>query len=176
MEAAYADDAIDLEGGEKFWGSQFYPKRAAADLSPKKFQKLDKKLSSIYREIIKAYNGGIPLLCSGGLRALLEGVCASKGIKGKTLEEKIEGLQRVLPKNIVTNLHSFRFIGNKAMHELNPPSPDNLRLAIEVIEDLLNFLYELDDKTSQLAQNNLVRPAKLATSSKDIVSTIPGNS
>lgn len=55
-----------------------------------------------------------------------------------------------LPPNIVESLHSFRFMGNVAAHELQAPNREDLKLAIEVIEDLLNFLYELDYKAQQL--------------------------
>jgi len=76
-------------------------------------------------------------------RALLEGICAQKGVEGRTLYNKIDGLKQHLPANIVDSLHHFRFIGNEAAHELQAPSEAELRLAIEMTEDLLNFLYEL---------------------------------
>ena len=41
-------------------------------------------------------------------------------------------------------------MGNVAAHELEAPNREDLKLAIEVIEDLLNFLYELDYKAQQL--------------------------
>jgi hypothetical protein len=55
------------------------------------------------------------------------------------------------PQNIVTNLHTFRFMGNIAVHELTPPKRQDLLLAIEISEDLLNFLYELDYKAVRLS-------------------------
>lgn len=54
--------------------------------------------------------------------------------------------------NIVESLHGFRFMGNEALHELNPPEKKNLNVAIEVSEDLMNYLYELDYKASQLTK------------------------
>ena len=72
----------------------------------------------------------------------------------------------IFRKNIVTGLHGFRFIGNTALHRLNPPKKDDLRLAIEVSEDILNFLYELDYKASRLRKagerksHHRVEPAK----------------
>jgi len=74
----------------------------------------------------------------------------SKNIDGKNLEQRIDHLEAILPANIVQNLHGFRFMGNEALHELGAPDPKDLRLAIEVSEDLLNFLYELDYKASRL--------------------------
>lgn len=43
-------------------------------------------------------------------------------------------------------------MGNDAVHELAAPKPTELALAISVIEDLLNFLYELNYKASQLRE------------------------
>jgi len=61
------------------------------------------------------------------LRALLEGICQDKRIKGKNLKAKIEGLKSLLPnKNIIRNLHHFRFMGNEAIHELAAPKRTEL--------------------------------------------------
>jgi hypothetical protein len=128
----------------------YYPPRAIQDLIRKVFKQLPKPLTLLYEEVIKAFNHQLHLLCAAGLRALIEGICQDKQIKGATLEKKINGLESILPKNIVEHLHGFRFLGNKAMHELDLPQRDNLKIAIEVSEDLLNFLYELDYKASQL--------------------------
>ncbi len=81
---------------------------------------------------------------------LIEGICDNKKIKGKNLEDRINGLVGYLPQNIVANLHGFRFMGNEALHKMTAPKPEDLRLAIEVSEDLLNYLYELDYKVSRL--------------------------
>lgn len=130
--------------------SWFAPERQLDELGTKYFIKLPEKLKELYREVIKAFNGKLYILSAAGLRALIEGICADKGVAGQTLEKKINNMVSLLPQNIVSSLHGFRFIGNTALHELNPPSRDDLRLAIEVSEDLLNFLYELDYKASRL--------------------------
>jgi hypothetical protein len=139
------------EGGEEI-GSEFYPSREKHYLIRKSFLQLNSKLSQIYEEIIICYNNASTILCATGLRALLEGVCADKGIAGKSLFEKINNLHTLLPGNIVESLHIFRFIGNEAVHQLNTPSIDQLRSAIEVMEDLLNFLYDLDYKASNISR------------------------
>lgn len=48
-------------------------------------------------------------------------------------------------------------MGNEAVHELGAPERNTLSLAIEVSEDLLNFLYELDYKASRLPKKNTER-------------------
>lgn len=130
---------------------QFFPKPSRHQLPTKRYSKLKPKLAAIYREAVTCYNEYALVLCAAGLRALLEGICQDKKVKGKNLKQKIEGLQPHLPnKNIIRNLHHFRFMGNDAVHELDPPKQNELAVAISVIEDLLSFFYELDYKASQL--------------------------
>jgi hypothetical protein len=152
------------ELGNQLWAQNFYPKRSHQDLTPKFFIKLKPKLKMIYKETIACFNGGAFVLCSAGLRALLEGVCDDKRVKGRNLRDKIDNLQRLLPnKNIIKNLHHFRFTGNQAVHQLEAPNSDDAKLAIEVMEDLLNFLYELDYKASRLRASAKARKSKKST-------------
>jgi Domain of unknown function (DUF4145) len=149
LEIAYQDVSY---GGPENWDIEYYPKRTESDLTGKRFIKLPAKLDKIYSETIQSFNSGLNVLCAAGLRSLVEGICDDKGMSGRNLETKIDNLKSILPANIVTNIHSFRFIGNTAIHELAPPTTDALRLAIEIVEDLLNFLYELDYKASRLTR------------------------
>ncbi len=142
----------DKNGDEYFWEETLYPKRDRVDLPIKYFRQLPKKLDKIYGETLQAQNNELPILASIGIRALLEGICADKDIKGGNLKTKIENLSSILPKNIVTNLHTIRFLGNDAAHELAAPRRSEIILAIEICEDLLNFLYELDYKAGRLAK------------------------
>ena len=41
-------------------------------------------------------------------------------------------------------------MGNDAAHELESAEREELRVAIEVCEDLMNYLYDLDYKSSML--------------------------
>jgi hypothetical protein len=132
--------------------SEFFPKRTEYNLIPKHFRQLPARLDAIYQESIFAFNNEIPVLCTIGIRALIEGICADQEITGGNLEKKIDGLASILPKNIVSNLHNLRFMGNEAAHELTAPSQEELQLAIGICEDLLNYLYELDYKASSLDQ------------------------
>jgi hypothetical protein len=145
------------------YDSIYHPKRASSSRPSKHFFNLPSKLERLYSEIIKSHNEGLHLLCAAGLRSLLEGVCAEKAITGANLEKKIEGMKSLLPESIVKNLHEFRFIGNRAVHELEAPQTSELGVALDVIEDILNFLYALDYNASLLAriragQGEAVRP------------------
>lgn len=149
LEEEYTNDAMPGQYAE----FEYFPKRSQRFLMVKRYSKLKPELRTIYQEAITCYNEQALILCTAGLRALLEGICQDKKIKGKNLKAKIEGLKAILPnKNIIRNLHHFRFMGNDAVHELTAPKPTEVALAIGVIEDLLNFFYELDYKASQLRE------------------------
>lgn len=151
LEEAYTNQGLfDPDKDDYVWESTVHPKRAGTDLPHKRFRQLNTELASIYREVVASFNDDSRILCTIGLRALLEGICADKAITGRDLFNKIDGLKAHLPSNIVESLHSFRFMGNIAAHELQAPQRAELRLAVEVMEDLLNFLYELEYKARRL--------------------------
>jgi hypothetical protein len=167
LEEAYTGDGMREQVGpeeyEQHYDLSYFPPRRTDGREPKVFRDLPKALRIIYGESLNAFNSKLYLLCAAGLRALLEGICADKKIKGKkrdNLEEKIDGLASagLLPKNITDSLHGFRFMGNEAVHSLAIPKREDLHLAIEVAEDILNFLYELDYKASRLPKRKAPTP------------------
>ena len=132
---------------------RYYPDRKSepenGPLPRRTFQKLDPELKTLYGEVITCFNNDCLLLCTLGLRVLLEAICAEKAVLGGNLEQKIQALSRFIPnESLIQALHAFRFAGNAAAHELEALSREDARTAIVVIEDLLNFLYELDYKAS----------------------------
>lgn len=171
MEDYYSADYMRDSEGENVFESILHPKRTHSVRPTKHFMKLPAKLQKLYREVVSSFNENLHLLCAAGLRSLVEGVCADKGISGANLEDKIGGMKALLPESIVKNLHHFRFIGNKAVHELEAPKSYELTVAIDVIEDILNFLYALDYKANLLAKLRAPQPqttpAAEASSSKD---------
>lgn len=122
---------------------EYFPKRGREQHKAKSFKKIPLKLEKIYNEIILNYNESCQILCGIGLRALLEGIYVDKNIEGNSLFEKISKASFV-PNNIRDNLHGFRFLGNSAAHELVQPKLEDLKIAILVIEDILNIVYDLD--------------------------------
>lgn len=150
LEERYTNDGMHSEEVDVIWSSVFHPSRERFKLRKKHFQNLPLHLDKIYGEVLLSLNAEAWILSAVGLRALIEGVCENKDIKGRDLKIRIDGLEKILPANIVKNLHSFRFMGNSAAHELAPPKPEELRLALDICEDLLNYLYELDYKSSRL--------------------------
>jgi len=131
----------------------YYPSIQERRIKSKHFERIPEKLRSIYEQTSDAYIHKLDILCSMGLRSLIEGICDDKEISGKhdTLEKKIGNLAKLgIPANIIENLHGFRFMGNTAVHELRAPNADDLHLAIEIVEDILNYLYDLDYKLTTL--------------------------
>ena len=154
LESCYTNDSYRDGNGDLVYDLEYFPPRKQGYIPLKKFRKLPRTLAGLYGESVEAYNNKLLILCAGGLRALIEGICVDKEITGDNLASKIDAMTSILPKNIVENLHNFRFMGNKALHELNPPDRKDLRIAIEVSEDLMNYIYDLDYKASLLRKSD----------------------
>jgi len=144
------------EGPEPF-EIELYPNRSIHHLLIHNYDATPKNINIIYQETINAYNNNQLLLCSGGLRAIIEGVCNERGItgadltKGSTtkfhtsLEAKIEGLAQngLLTESHASILHNLRFIGNDALHELSIPTKAELKLGVDIVEYIIESLYEI---------------------------------
>jgi hypothetical protein len=133
----------------------YFPTREKESIQRKHFRNLKSELSLLYWEVVTCFNSDCLLLCTIGLRALIEGVCKDKGVAGRDLKDRISGLIKFLPSlNLIEALHDFRLAGNDAVHELQALTRDDARASIEVMEDLLNFLYDLDYKASQIRNSS----------------------
>jgi hypothetical protein len=103
------------------------------------------KVGKIYKETHAALCSELPILAGIGIRAIIEAVCKDKKIKGRNLEEKIDAL---VAKGLTTPagakiLHSLRFLGNDAAHEVKAHSTEELASALSVAEHLLQSVYIL---------------------------------
>ena len=151
--------------GQDPWTQELYPKRTLQSLSIRNLLNTPQNIKKIYRETIDAFNNGLSILCSGGLRAIIEGVCMDRGIQkgevddgkggkriSKNLDGKIEALATggFLTLGNAKILHELRFLGNEALHELSSPSSAELKMAIDIIEHTLDNLYELQHKAKRL--------------------------
>jgi len=153
-----------------------YPHRTELHHKMKALYNAPPHLRRIYRETIDSYNSESYTLAAAGLRTLIEGVCATQGVaKGpvkvhrkdgstvvqnkKNIEGKINGLveKRIINEKSATALHEHRFLGNEALHELVIPSGTDLVLAIEIMENLLETLFEVPEKANMLKYSRAVR-------------------
>ena len=162
---AQLESTWDPEFGGKPITVDLYPNRSIYHLPIKRYSYTPENIKTIYKETVEAYNNNQLILCSGGLRAILEGICSNKKVAGihkedkkgemvlvSNLETKIESLaeQGYLTKGNAEILHNLRFIGNDALHELSAPPKSELKLAINIIEHTIESLYEIEFKAKSL--------------------------
>jgi len=152
---------------------QVYPPRIIRPV--KQFDGIPERLDRIYKETLGSFNSESFILCAGGLRALVEGICAEQSItdgpkrnqesgefeinpdnqqikRGRTLECKIEGLaeRHLLTSPEARALHQHRYLGNSALHELEVPSNERLAIAISIIEHAMETLYAIPAQAGNL--------------------------
>ncbi len=102
----------------------------------------------IHSETILAINEESYTLAAIGLRATLEAICQDKELKGENLEERIEKLlsQGFITKRDRDFLHSIRFLGNDAAHEIIKAEKSQIEAALTIIEYLIENIYIIEKK------------------------------
>lgn len=179
-EEGWFSEDINPYTGQPMLRIVLYPKASGDDLQLKRMMEVPHKIRRIYEETIGSYNNQNFILCATGLRAIIEGVCAEENIKDgpvksvknkkgnveifrkENLQGKIGGLYE---RNLITEshaeiLHEHRFLGNKAVHELDMPSAEELKLGIEILEHTLENIYELKYKGGELQYKRELRKMK----------------
>lgn len=108
---------------------------------------LPAKIKKVYREIIASMNKSMAILSGVGLRALIEAICADQGATGSNLKERIDSLSTLgcLSEKQAEILHSHRFLGNVAAHEIIAAKPHELVAALDIAEILLKTIYILPE-------------------------------
>lgn len=155
-----------------------YPSRGVGIRDIKTFNYVPSIIQRIYRETIDAYNTDAHILCAAGLRAVVEGICADKKItNGKIfykenqeektkisngLDGKINGLREngIITDDRAQALHEHRYLGNDALHELERPSSMILNSAIDIIEHILEEIYEMPPKSRLITDKRILRKKK----------------
>ncbi len=175
-ESSNSEDYNSYDGKPQIYISLF-PRRNKDTLQIKDFFYLPINLKRIYREIIDCYNNEIYTLCAAGLRAIIDGICFEEGIKegpvevmkkgvpviiySRNLEGKIAGLHErgILTKKNSDILHKHRVLGNEAVHALALSSKEELELAIQIVEHVLEDLYVIPQKAKELKSRKAKRQA-----------------
>lgn len=164
--------------GEETTQETLYPDRNFDTHKAKYFSNLPSKIQEIYKETLHSYNARNFILCAAGLRAIVESICTYQGIKDgpveiekpngekslkrkDNLEGKIYGIYEkgILAKGHADILHEYRFLGNSALHELEKPSAEELALAIEIIEHILESVFEMPVKGNALKGRRVSTPS-----------------
>lgn len=112
------------------------------------------KIREIYRETIEALNHGLDRLAGAGLRAVVEAVCSHMEVDGKNLESKINKLtsKGIITRNDRNRLHAIRFIGNDSIHVLKKYKRDELLVALNIVNGILNNLFVVEDAFEHLGE------------------------
>ncbi|KXO13309.1 hypothetical protein AKG98_3534 [Moritella sp. JT01] len=103
----------------------------------------------IYEETCNAYRDGARTLSGIGFRATIEAICNDQEIKGKELSTRINNLasKGLISKKDSIRLHSIRFLGNDAAHDIKTPSRKSLDAALIIVEHLITTVYILDKES-----------------------------
>lgn len=161
---------IDLTTGDPIIEEIIYPKRTKETISRKFYHNLPDNLHNIYLEIIDCFNNGNLILAGAGFRVLIEGICLDNNIQkgqiqyidekdgiqkiknSKNLDGKINGLfeKGILTKKDSILLQEFRFLGNDSVHYLIKPKKRELSLAFSIIEHVINSIYIIPEKGTEL--------------------------
>lgn len=149
----------DVEGNyEAVESVVIYPPRHAGlrRIQDVELWSLHVKLRTIYKETCAALASELPVLAAIGMRAIVETVCKQKNAEGKDLHKRIESLVQlnVLSPGNAQILHHIRSLGNDAAHEVEPHTPEQLALAMDVIDHLIQDVFLLPAKASRLFQRS----------------------
>jgi hypothetical protein len=101
----------------------------------------------IYSETIVSLKSNLNILTAGGLRAIIEAICNHLKIRNGNLEERIDLLYKKghLTLSESKRLHSIRFLGNDALHEMEKPKKEHLYILLDIVNHLLSNLF-INDK------------------------------
>lgn len=166
-ELKYCSEYRDEESDGTY--EELYPESHQNHHEKIKTINLPYNLENVYDETVSCYNKKMRIMCATGIRAMLDGICNEQGIKKGTIEKKqndgkiantisskldgkINGMNEkgIITKSQANALHELRFLGNKAIHELDEPSLSDLDLAFDIVEHVLVDIYDLPVKSKKL--------------------------
>lgn len=132
----------------------YFPERTDGMLLAKHIIALPESIEQVYHETIKCYNNNIPILCGAGLRTITEAICSHFKADGDSLGAKIASFSkhRMLPNELTQSLRDYKFIGNEALHNQICPTKEELKYAIELLETILDTLFNTPFRRKELAK------------------------
>ncbi|OMF76645.1 DUF4145 domain-containing protein [Paenibacillus glucanolyticus] len=105
-----------------------------------------------YKQTLSAYKEEATILVGIGCRAIIEAICTDQSANEGNLEQSIDKMSSkgVLSKQDANLLHSIRFLGNDAAHEIKEPSLEQLNVTLKIVEHLLYSLYILPKNAEKI--------------------------
>ncbi|QDQ82313.1 DUF4145 domain-containing protein [Paraburkholderia megapolitana] len=124
---------------------RLFPNRIVGRSVMEGAQQLPENVYGIYEEAHNALCAELLVMAGFGVRAIVEAVCKDKGITGRNLKIKIDGLAEagLITSSGATILQHLRLMGNAAAHEMKLHAQFQLSAAFDVIEYLLQGVYIL---------------------------------
>jgi hypothetical protein len=110
------------------------------------------RIYRVYDQVHEALCTNLNILVGTGIRAVVEAVCTDQGLNKGNLESKIDGLvdEGVITKRDAGVLHSLRFMGNAAAHEVKAHTTEELSIALQIVEHVLTSVYTMPDLAQKL--------------------------
>ena len=137
----------DPDGDMEYYEDEdIYPPYLKLGQELKGIHQVPENIRNIYKETINALKIGSLLLTAGGFRAVIEATCNHLKIKQANLAERIDLLHSngYLSKAESRRLHSIRFLGNSALHEIQTPKSEQLVILLTIVNHLLSNLFISD--------------------------------
>ena len=144
----------DYFGGDESKDSAWktYPSREGERQPIERTYTLPNKVRVLYEEVVEATNAELSILAAVGLRSLIEAICKDRGVTGGNLSELIDGLSvnGILSTSQAEILHSHRFLGNVAAHEVQRARREEILAALEIAENMLKTIYILSKLSDEI--------------------------
>lgn len=137
---------------------KYYPNRAHNMIAPiYEIYKAPSRVREIYLETIETFNNKQTILCSMGIRGVIEAVCLEEGIKTRNLKSKIDQLKNndIITPTLCDGLHESRLMGNDGAHKINTFDSEDLKNGIDLINNLIVGHYSLRSKIEELKKRTL---------------------
>lgn len=143
IESAYPNRDGEWEIPEE---NHVYPKALQGHSEIADVFHLPDVVGQIYTEVLTGITEDARILAGLGLRGVVEAVCNDLEITGRSLETRINKLVGAghISKSDAERLHAIRFMGNDAAHEIRRPHDGALRVALKIVEHLLQSVYILE--------------------------------
>lgn len=146
----------EQENIEHQWRQELFPARTTKTILAKRYKSLPPIISEIYKETIEAINKELFILSGAGVRALIEAICNDKAVSPMKHQRSLNEKLKSLVQNGYTTdanakiLSDIKLLGNKALHEFTEPTFSQLKTAIEIIENILDNIYEIPIKAKNI--------------------------
>jgi hypothetical protein len=135
--------------------TNIYPKRSHEFRSKKFYMNVPAKIRNIYDETVSAYDNKLFILATVGARGLIEALVKdnidSKNYKDNIVS-KINSLLPYFDEKVIEALHSIKELGNAAVHEADGLEPIKLNRAINVIESIMGYFYDIKDAAENFSR------------------------